>query len=169
MPDSIGVMSLVGTTVGTNGPDRVDCPSNSPSGFGSSGAPGPCRSGARRRGVAMGPVRVRGANTPKTSASWLVHSLLEAGLEGDAGVVDPVDDYGVRGAVGADRGDGLLPAYAPVGGVARKPGWVVALTPLSVDGVIVAASATLLADSRSAVAAGRSPARSASSWRSSSG
>jgi hypothetical protein len=30
-----------------------------------------------------------------------------------------------------------------------QPGWVAALTPLSVDGMIVAASATLLADSRS--------------------
>jgi hypothetical protein len=29
-----------------------------------------------------------------------------------------------------------------------QPGWVAALTPLSVDGVIVAASTTLLADSR---------------------
>lgn len=29
-----------------------------------------------------------------------------------------------------------------------QPGWVAALTPLSVDGMIVAASATLLADSR---------------------
>lgn len=36
--------------------------------------------------------------------------------------------------------------------VARRgqPGWVAALTPLSVDGMIVAASTTLLADSRSA-------------------
>src|ERR1039457_1517898 len=31
----------------------------------------------------------------------------------------------------------------------RQPGWVAALTPLSVDGMIVAASTTLLADSRS--------------------
>jgi hypothetical protein len=30
-----------------------------------------------------------------------------------------------------------------------QPGWVAALTPLSVDGMIVAASTTLLADSRS--------------------
>jgi Protein of unknown function (DUF2637) len=30
-----------------------------------------------------------------------------------------------------------------------EPGWVAALTPLSVDGMIVAASTTLLADSRS--------------------
>ena len=29
-----------------------------------------------------------------------------------------------------------------------QPGWVAALTPLSVDGMIVAASTTLLADSR---------------------
>jgi hypothetical protein len=31
-----------------------------------------------------------------------------------------------------------------------QPGWVAALTPLSVDGMIVAASTTLLAESRSA-------------------
>jgi hypothetical protein len=35
-----------------------------------------------------------------------------------------------------------------------QPGWVAALTPFSVDGMIVAASTTLLAESRSAVGAG---------------
>jgi len=34
-------------------------------------------------------------------------------------------------------------------GLHGQPGWVAALTPLSVDGMIVAASTTLLADSRS--------------------
>ena len=38
-----------------------------------------------------------------------------------------------------------------------QPGWVAALTPLSVDGMIVAASATLLADSRSGRTGGRLP------------
>jgi len=35
-----------------------------------------------------------------------------------------------------------------------QPGWVAALTPLSVDGMIVAASTTLLAESRSGGAGG---------------
>ncbi len=34
------------------------------------------------------------------------------------------------------------------GGLHSQPGWVAALTPLSVDGMIVAASTTLLADLR---------------------
>lgn len=38
-----------------------------------------------------------------------------------------------------------------------QPGWVAALTPLSVDGMIVAASTTLLADSRSGRAGGMLP------------
>src|SRR5712691_11379543 len=38
-----------------------------------------------------------------------------------------------------------------------QPGWVAALTPLSVDGMIVAASTTLLADSRSGGKGGALP------------
>ena len=38
-----------------------------------------------------------------------------------------------------------------------QPGWVAALTPLSVDGMIVAASTTLLADSRSGRTGGALP------------
>jgi len=38
-----------------------------------------------------------------------------------------------------------------------QPGWVAALTPFSVDGMIVAASATLLADSRSGSRGGALP------------
>jgi hypothetical protein len=38
-----------------------------------------------------------------------------------------------------------------------QPGWVAALTPLSVDGMIVAASTTLLADSRSGRKGGAMP------------
>ena len=38
-----------------------------------------------------------------------------------------------------------------------QPGWVAALTPLSVDGMIVAASTTLLADSRSGDRGGLMP------------
>jgi len=38
-----------------------------------------------------------------------------------------------------------------------QPGWVAALTPLSVDGMIVAASTTLLSDSRSGARGGVLP------------
>jgi hypothetical protein len=38
-----------------------------------------------------------------------------------------------------------------------QPGWVAALTPLSVDGMIVAASTTLLGDSRSKDGGTQSP------------
>jgi hypothetical protein len=38
-----------------------------------------------------------------------------------------------------------------------QPGWVAALTPLSVDGMIIAASTTLLADSRSGIRGGALP------------
>src|SRR5712691_1031792 len=38
-----------------------------------------------------------------------------------------------------------------------QPGWVAALTPFSVDGMIVAASTTLLADSRSGIRGGVLP------------
>ena len=42
-------------------------------------------------------------------------------------------------------------------GLHGQPGWVAALTPLSVDGMIVAASTTLLADSRSGRRGGALP------------
>jgi hypothetical protein len=50
---------------------------------------------------------------------------------------------------GAHHRDRVLPAHAPAGATAWAAGWVAALTPLSVDGMIVAASTTLLAESRS--------------------
>src|SRR6266516_2167248 len=53
------------------------------------------------------------------------------------------------GVAGGDRGHGRLSAYASAGRRAWAAGWVAALTPLSVDGMIVAASTALLADSRS--------------------
>jgi hypothetical protein len=53
------------------------------------------------------------------------------------------------GGARADRGDGLVTAHVSADGVAWQPGWVATLTPFSVDGMIVAASTTLLADSRS--------------------
>jgi hypothetical protein len=62
--------------------------------------------------------------------------------------VDQMDDDRMRGLAGNYRGHCLLSAYAPVE-LHGQPGWVAALTPLSVDGMIVAASTTHLADSRS--------------------
>lgn len=62
------------------------------------------------------------------------------------GPVDPVDNDRMRCSAGADRWHSPLPSYAP--GLVEyhgQPGWVAALTPLSVDGMIVAASTTLLA------------------------
>jgi Protein of unknown function (DUF2637) len=63
--------------------------------------------------------------------------------------VDPVDDDWVRGAARADRGDGVILHMHMLVELHGQPGWVAALTPFSVDGMIVAASTTLLADSRS--------------------
>ncbi len=60
----------------------------------------------------------------------------------------PVDYDWVRGAASADRSDGLIPPHAHAGRVARDRDGA-ALTPFSVDGMIVAASTTLLADSGS--------------------
>jgi hypothetical protein len=54
----------------------------------------------------------------------------------------------MRGAAGADRRHRVLPSRAPAYRAARAARWVAALTPLSVDGMIVAASATLLAYAR---------------------
>jgi hypothetical protein len=59
---------------------------------------------------------------PKTNASSPVNSQLGAGCEGGAGPGDPVDDDRVRGTARLDRGNGLLPAHAPVGGTARPAG-----------------------------------------------
>src|SRR6266700_5653558 len=56
---------------------------------------------------------------PNPNVSSPANSQLRAGHEPGRGRVDPVDDNRVRGAAGADRGDGLLPAYAPAGGAAR--------------------------------------------------
>jgi len=84
---------------------------------------------------------------PKTNAFSLVNSQLGAGS-----------------AAGADRWIrwttiGCVALLALIAGTVYlhmhllvmrhgQPGWVAALTPLSVDGMIVAASTTLLADSR---------------------
>jgi Protein of unknown function (DUF2637) len=63
--------------------------------------------------------------------------------------VDQVDDHWLRRDASADRRDRLLPAYACASRDAL-PAWLgSSADPLSVDGMIVAASTTLLADSRS--------------------
>jgi Protein of unknown function (DUF2637) len=72
---------------------------------------------------------------------------LGAGRERAGRWVDRVDDHRVCGAAGGDRGHGLHMHQLVAGH--GQPGWVAALTPLSVDGMIVAASTALLADSRS--------------------
>lgn len=74
-----------------------------------------------------------------------------------AGPVDPADHDRVRDDAGPDRWDGLLSSHARPGRVAWPAGWVAALTPLSVDGMIVAASTTLLAESRSGSRGGLLP------------
>jgi Protein of unknown function (DUF2637) len=71
--------------------------------------------------------------------------------------VDPADHHRLRGNAGDYRWNGLLSAHAPVGGGAWPGGWVAALTPLSVDGMIVSASTTLLADSRGGARGGFLP------------
>src|SRR6185437_7127200 len=91
-----------------------------------------------------------------TRASRHVHTCLPSrvcwswGSSGDraAGWLDQVDDDRMRGAAGADRRHRVLPSRAPAYRAARAARWVAALTPLSVDGMIVAASATLLAYAR---------------------
>ncbi len=71
---------------------------------------------------------------------------LVLGGSGDraGGRLDQVDDDRVRGVAGADRGHGVLSAMHMLVARYGQPGWGAALTPLS-----VAASTTLLADSRS--------------------
>jgi hypothetical protein len=71
--------------------------------------------------------------------------------------VDQVDHHRVRGAAGADRGHGSYLHMHMLVAEHGQPGWVSALTPLSVDGMIVAASTTLLADSRSGRKGGALP------------
>lgn len=62
--------------------------------------------------------------------------------------MDPADDNRMRSAAGADRGDGVVSHMHKLVELHGQPGWVAALTPLSVDGMIVADSTTLLAESR---------------------
>ena len=71
--------------------------------------------------------------------------------------MDPVDDDRVRGAAGADRGTVSYLHMHMLVELHGQPGWVAALTPLSVDGMIVAASTTLLADSRAGGRGGMLP------------
>lgn len=63
--------------------------------------------------------------------------------------MDPVNDDQLRGAARMIAGTVSYLHMHMLVEVHGQPGWVAALTPLSVDGMIVAASTTLLADSRS--------------------
>jgi len=60
-----------------------------------------------------------------------------------------MDDHGVRGLLALIAGSVSYLHMHTLVALHRQPGWVAALTPLSEDGMIVAASTTLLADSRS--------------------
>jgi hypothetical protein len=84
---------------------------------------------------------------PNPNACSPVSSQLGAGREPVVGSADPVDDGQVRGPVGANRRDGLLPNIHLLVELHGQRGRVAALTPLSADGVIVVASTTLPADS----------------------
>ena len=55
----------------------------------------------------------------------------------------------MRDPASCDRRDRVSPTHARLVALHGQPGWVAALTPLSVDGMIVAASTTLLCESRS--------------------
>ena len=74
-------------------------------------------------------------------------SQLGTGHEGGHPPVDAVDDDWVCGLLVLVAG---TVSYLHMDTLVAhgQPGWVAALTPLSVDGMIVAASTTLLADSR---------------------
>jgi hypothetical protein len=63
--------------------------------------------------------------------------------------VDPVDDDGCVGLLALIAGTVSYLHMHTLVELHGHPGWVSALTPFSVDGMIVAASTTLLADSRS--------------------
>ena len=80
------------------------------------------------------------------SMSCPLSSCCGVGGERPGGSVDQADDCGVRGVAGADRGDGLVSHMHMLVASRGQPGWVAALTPFSVDGMIVAASTTLLAE-----------------------
>lgn len=73
----------------------------------------------------------------------------ESGVVGRAGSADPADEDWVCRPAGGDCGHVSCPHVHELVALHGQPGWVAALTPLSVDGMIVAASTTLLADSRS--------------------
>ena len=86
---------------------------------------------------------------PKTKGCLRVVSQLGTGHEPGGGPVDPVDDDRVCGLLALIAGTVSYLHMHLLVELYGQPGWVAALTPLSVDGMIVAASTTLLADSRS--------------------
>jgi alpha-1,2-mannosyltransferase len=62
---------------------------------------------------------VGGASAPKSQSLLTGEFAVGAGHECGGGPVDAVDDHRVCGAAGADRRNGVLPAYAQ----ARRPAW----------------------------------------------
>lgn len=85
------------------------------------------------------------------------HGELFLGDRGDraSGSLDQADNDRVRGAAGAHCGTVSYLHMHRLVALLGQPAWVAALTPLSVDGMIVAASTTLLADRRLAGGAER--------------
>jgi hypothetical protein len=85
---------------------------------------------------------------PNPNVCWLVSLQLGAGHERACGPVDPVDDDWVVALLALIAGTVSYLHIHTLVELHGQPGWVVAPTPLSVDGMIVGASTTLLADSR---------------------
>jgi hypothetical protein len=86
---------------------------------------------------------------PKTNACSLVNSQLRAGHEGRADRWIRRTTTGCVGLLALIVGTVSYLHMHLLVELHGQPGWVAALTPLSVDGMIVAASTTLLAESRS--------------------
>lgn len=83
--------------------------------------------------------------------------LVGGNCERAGGSVDPADDDWVRSLLAVIAGTVSYLHMHDLVALHGQPGWVAALTPLSVDGMIVAASTTLLADSRSGSRGGMLP------------
>jgi hypothetical protein len=96
----------------------------------------------------MGNYCVREGMHPKTNACSQVSSQLGTGHDTGGGSVDPVADDGVRGTAGADRRDDFLVPHVPAGRVPRSARVCCGARTVSLDRMIVAASTTLMADSR---------------------
>ncbi len=86
---------------------------------------------------------------PNPNASSLVNSQLGAGHEGGPDRWIGWTTTGCVALLALIAGTVSYLHMHTLVALHGQPGWVAALTPLSVDGMIVAASTTLLADSRS--------------------